>query len=327
MSFWNVIRDKGRWLSEAAQQVYDDVHEGFRDASRGASGVGGKATDTGGCGPPEEIKDGVERVGSGNAGTAQWAGDEVARVWEGGSSLLEGVVEGTVAVVNDVGEGLYHVGHGLTEAARGNFAAGAREIGSGAAQATIGGLVDGVLLAGARAASAVQVVAHLEERERTLTPDEVDQLRAIFADAIDYAAVRIKEGDAGVFSLNRRPFTTGNTVYMKMSPSDAAWKGTLVHEMVHVWQYQNGGADYQSKSLAAQYITRDAYQWQSALLEEKPWPSLNPEDQGALIEHLFLLGFFATGALLITAADGRTIDRTSYAKDVVAQLRAERGAP
>ncbi|HEY0712227.1 MAG TPA: DUF4157 domain-containing protein [Polyangia bacterium] len=323
MSLWSFVRGGVRRVADAIEEAVDDRGELLRNRGTRAHEVARRA---GGAieEVTTEVRDGVEPTAS---VMGHFARDQLARVWEGGTNLAEGVVEGTAAVVNDVGEGLYHVGHGIAEAVRGNVAAGLREIGTGAAQATVGSVVDGVLLAGARATTAVQVVAHVEQRERGLSPAEVEQLRPIFGDAVAYEEVRIKEGRAGLFSANDRPFTTGNTIYMKMDPSHPAWGEILVHEMVHVWQYQNGGADYQSKSLAAQFITRDAYQWRAAALAQKPWAQLNPEDQGALIEEFSRQQYFTTGRFVVFDDAGAAIDRTAYADDVMGQLRNRQGVP
>jgi hypothetical protein len=330
MSFWSAIQSGVRRFSAEVEEVFDDVGDLARQPM--ANTPKGNSDEVGGG----EVKDGVEPEAASAssfatfgpfATLASFASDQVARIWEGGSSLAEGVVEGTAAVLNDVGEGLYHVGHGVVETVRGNVGDGLKEMGSGAVQATVGGVVDGVCLAGARAASAVQVIAHVEQRERRLSPSEVGELRATFGDSIDYGEVRIKEGRAGVFSVNDRAFTSGNTIYMKMDPTEHAWKTTLMHEMVHVWQYQNGGADYQSKSLAAQFITRDAYQWRSAAFDEKPWADLNPEDQGALIEEFYRQGYFTTGTFTVFDDTGAAVDRTAYANWVVDELRRKKGAP
>ncbi|HEY0708874.1 MAG TPA: DUF4157 domain-containing protein [Polyangia bacterium] len=313
MGLWSVIRGGAQRLSSAVEETFEKTGE---EAKRADSPACER--------PKDEAQDGVDAA---VRDVGVFARDQIARLWEGSTSVAEGVVEGTAAVLNGVGEGVAHVGHGVAETLRGNLGAGLKEIGLGTAQATVGGVVDGVLLAGARAASAVQVVAHLEQRERGLNADELTILRATFGDAVDYSEVRIKEGRAGLFSANDRAFTSGNTIFMKMDPSHPGWQQTLVHEMVHVWQYQNGGADYQSKSLAAQFITRDAYQWQTAALEEKPWASLNPEDQGALIEEMYRQGFFDRGTFVAMDAGGAPVDRKQYAAVVMNELRNRRGAP
>jgi hypothetical protein len=83
-------------------------------------------------------------------------------------------------------------------------------------------------------------------------------LRKIFGDSVDYEAVRIKEGHAGLFSANDRAFTSGNTIYMKGFRDDPFTTDrmeqmpVLVSEMTHIWQYQNGGARYASRALLSQ---------------------------------------------------------------------------
>ena len=48
---------------------------------------------------------------------------------------------------------------------------------------------------------------------------------------------------------NTRAKTRGNTIYMKYGiVGSTAWNSVLVHETTHVWQNQNGGRDYMSKT-------------------------------------------------------------------------------
>jgi hypothetical protein len=132
--------------------------------------------------------------------------------------------------------------------------------------------------------SAVQTAVGLEPIGRSLRDDEVAALRQVFGDSIDYSQVTIKEGSAGIFAGDR-PITMGNTIYMK---DDRSFE-TLVHEMAHVWQFQNGGNDYMLEAGWAQFsnwaqgnATRVAYDWTRDI--DKGWAALNPEQQAHLIE-------------------------------------------
>ena len=133
--------------------------------------------------------------------------------------------------------------------------------------------------------SAVQTATGLEPIGRPLRQDEIEGLRKVFGDTIDYSKVTIKEGDAGIFAGDR-PIAMGNTIYMK---NDRSFE-TLVHEMTHVWQFQNGGNDYMLKAGWAQFSnwvqgndTSVAYDW-TRDIKEKGWAGLNPEQQAHLIE-------------------------------------------
>jgi hypothetical protein len=68
-------------------------------------------------------------------------------------------------------------------------------------------------------------------------------------------------------------------------PPDAIdYYATLVHEICHVWQLQNGGTDYLSKSLWWQYrLGGDAYNWRRSV-PATAWSDLESEQQAAFLE-------------------------------------------
>ena len=77
----------------------------------------------------------------------------------------------------------------------------------------------------------------------------------------------------------------GNTIYMK----DVKSFDVLVHELTHVWQFQNGGNDYMLKAGWAQFTnwlggndTRVAYDWTRDI--DRGWAALNAEQQAHLIQ-------------------------------------------
>jgi hypothetical protein len=179
-----------------------------------------------------------------------------------------------------------------------------------------------LLLAG-RAVSDLQMLAGVESAGRDLTPHELAALRQLFGESIDFSRVVVKDGDQGLASINDRPFVLGNVIYLK----ERGELASLAHEMVHVWQYQNGGPDYLAEALAAQ-LFGDGYDWQKALAEGKVWSQLNPEQQGQLIEDAFAAGFFpsteAQGERRFVH-DGR--DYTAFLSGALESIRAGRGAP
>ena len=66
---------------------------------------------------------------------------------------------------------------------------------------------------------------------------------------------------------------------------------TLIHEMGHVWQYQNGGLAYIPSSLIPQFTAwitggdrSGAYDWRAAHKAGLPWNKWNAEQQAAAIE-------------------------------------------
>jgi hypothetical protein len=163
-----------------------------------------------------------------------------------------------------------------------------------------GSLVGRPLIDGRDAISGIGTLLGNEGVSRGLTDREKTVLRAVFGDSIDLDAVRIKEGNGGFFSIpfntgqtdSDRAFTSGNTIYMKKNRGDEEFMQTLVHEMVHVWQYQHNGGAYQANSLDQQKIhgQHDAYDWRPAMVDGKAWGDLNPEQQAHLIEDAWASG-------------------------------------
>jgi hypothetical protein len=125
---------------------------------------------------------------------------------------------------------------------------------------------------------------------RELNARELTVLRGVFGDAVDYSAVKIKE----------RPFkketqqgaTSYNTIMHPIGRplSDA----TLVHEVVHVWQSQQGKLKYawNIKQQPSKYDAR----FRDAILVGKKWGKLSFEHQAWLIEEAFERGYFDSNA-------------------------------
>lgn len=83
---------------------------------------------------------------------------------------------------------------------------------------------------------------------RPLLDSERQLAEAVFGDSLSYDRIRL----VAVNALQFR--TIGNNIYIPndFSIADAYYAQTLIHELVHVWQYQRGGTSYISHSLVAQ---------------------------------------------------------------------------
>ena len=93
-------------------------------------------------------------------------------------------------------------------------------------------------------------------------------LRKVFYNSLALYNIRLIEGWSGAFGINDRAFTLANTIYMKRN-DPAVRPDILVHECVHVWQYQNIGSRYTMDALGAQAIYGDAaYDWEAELAFE-----------------------------------------------------------
>lgn len=163
----------------------------------------------------------------------------------------------------------------------------------GSALGPAGAVIGGILgtIGGAIGGAVVGNIA--TTRYRRLTPDERTYAREIFLDSIDYDIVEITRNSMAAEGAAR---TVGNSINlldhhfvgdtMDLSPGGLL---TLIHELGHVWQYQNGGLDYISSSLVHQAVaagrgTRNAaYNWRAADDARIPWESWNAEQQAQCI--------------------------------------------
>ena len=129
---------------------------------------------------------------------------------------------------------------------------------------------------------------------RLLTADERKDISDLFRDSVDVARVTVTRGSIAAFfsattignaiNLQRRDFV-GDTMVLNI----AGW-ATLIHEIGHVWQYQNGGMSYLPRALWANlkafllHGDRDkAYDWPAAVRAGTPWEKWNPEQQAECI--------------------------------------------
>lgn len=243
-----------------------------------------------------------------------------ARIFDAGRSVVTGLHDAARGVVRNVIEGVGTVAGGVVKIFTGDFSGGFEDLGMGLVKTFLQTPADAILLAGGKAVSAVQALLGIEPPGRKLRDDEIAALRSVYGDSIDYSAIRIKEGSAGLFSLNERPFTHGDTIYLK---GHAATPELLVHEVAHVWQHQNGGTDYMSEALWAQKFA-DAYDWRKGLDAGKSWRELDPEQQAELLEDGFASGYFANPAAGFVAGG---VDYTAQLEAAWRDVRAGRGAP
>jgi hypothetical protein len=139
---------------------------------------------------------------------------------------------------------------------------------------------------------------------RHINSAEIAYAREIFGDSLDYSKIAITRD--GLLSVGA-PKTIGNTVHMRSKwgseqfTKDGSGQYTLelteagrqllVHEMTHVWQFQNGGLAYIPDSLVSQLRAQlgtgsrnGAYDWRSVAKAGTPWQDWNPEQQAELVE-------------------------------------------
>lgn len=187
--------------------------------------------------------------------------------------------------------------------------------------------------------SSFQRVCGLEPAGRSLTVEEMAELEKVFVGTVDLSKIVIKEGKIGAMGASKRAFTLCNIIYIPGmdgagfgGPGTPGYVRLLVHEAVHVWQFQNGGTDYITGSLKEQTKgwwsgkgTREAYQYEYGVKAGKSWEQLNPEQQARLIEDSYRFGLFDDVSVRVVGNDGE--DHTEYAKAAITELQAGRGAP
>src|SRR5436190_21788050 len=90
----------------------------------------------------------------------------------------------------------------------------------------------------------IQSILGIQKKKRRLTEQERGVLSKVFRNSLNYNAISIVDGKAGILSVSGRAFTMGFTIYL---PANV--EATLVHECVHVWQFQFGGTKYIGNSV------------------------------------------------------------------------------
>ncbi|UGQ47411.1 Rhs element Vgr protein [Massilia endophytica] len=135
---------------------------------------------------------------------------------------------------------------------------------------------------------------------RPLTHGEVSLAKQLFGDAIDYARVRIHDrgyfwrfqsrhtavAPNGQIYFNHEDFLTD---FSQSGPKGIHW---FMHEMVHVWQWQQG---YRLRLRGA---CRIGLSYRYELAPGKELGDYNMEAQGDLLADYFMLRFFNAHSVL-----------------------------
>lgn len=171
---------------------------------------------------------------------------------------------------------------------------------------------------------------------RPLTADEIASFGGVFGDSLDLQRIRLTRDHPLSFYA---PKTLGNTIHLR---SDwglfAGWglelsergRSVMVHELVHAWQYQNGGLAYVPGSVIAQHAAwrragsrAGAYAWRGAAQAELPWRQWNPEQQAQSVQDWW------DARVRLERDDPRAGDRALVRQlaPMVGHVRAGEGAP
>jgi len=117
-------------------------------------------------------------------------------------------------------------------------------------------------------------------------PDEVAELKTVIGDAVTYDSVRIVEDS----SLSGDAFVTGHVINLPPddsdpSPGNSDFK-TLVHEFVHVGQYEAVGTRYIPEAIHAQNSDM-GYDYRLEDLENESFDFFNREQQASILGDLY----------------------------------------
>ena len=142
------------------------------------------------------------------------------------------------------------------------------------------------------------------EKKRKLTKEEIEILKPIFGDSLLYFLIRIVEEPGILRSIdgNPRAFTIGYNIYPPVSNMN-----TLVHECVHVWQFQYSGSHYIGQSLVHQAIWgQEIYNWRNRIGEDdNAWYFLDSiEAKANFIDDIFSGGTFNDNNGTIDSSEG-----------------------
>ena len=138
---------------------------------------------------------------------------------------------------------------------------------------------------------------------RSLSEGECALLRPVFANALDYAAVRIVRGKFMPFQLRHVAMSPNGSIYLPadlyhddFSKQPAHWQNLWLHECTHVWQHRLGYPVLRCGiclALQGGYIKRAAYRYEHLLPHCRDLSQFNMEQQACIVADF--IGLWHTG--------------------------------
>jgi len=164
----------------------------------------------------------------------------------------------------------------------------------------------------------------LKFNTRPLSGGEVGKAQSVFGGSINLGLVRVDEHAAIGPLFSHRAYTSFHTINNWGALPDA----TLIHELTHVWQYQQAGAIYMAQAVHAQMQFGGAaydfavHELRTARADGRGILGFNREKQAQIVEDYFRL----KNNLPVSHSDGTVADIPLYAhfvKDVSTHSQAE----
>lgn len=278
MGWWKDFSTAASGVVDTVATVVEDVVETAGDAVTDIVETAGNAAQDGLNAAGRRLLQ-IPGPGGFVRGALAWLGGIIAGV----TNLFGASIKGLCGIVAGVLAGLVRIVGGLLLLNLNLIVKGFIDIGAAIAGAVI--LIAGTLW------SLIQRTFFLQSNERSLTKEERTLLRNVFVDSLSLYNIRLIEGWSGLFGINNRAFTLGNTIYMKGNDARQV-PDILVHECVHVWQYQNVGSRYTMDALGAQArYGSDAHNWEDELERgNSDWNDFNKEAQAQLMQNIWTEG-------------------------------------
>lgn len=263
----NAVEVAVETIAEVASTIIEEIGNALADASYAVG----------------DLLGGIPLIGGFLKGVFHWFGSVASAVFHFASAAVKASLDGTANVI----AGLIRVVGG---AVGGLLAWDTTMVGKGFGDIAAG-VVGSVLAIGATSLASVQAGLGMQMGERGLNQTELDLLTRVYRNSVNLYLVRIVDGFAGLLSTNSRPFTIGNTIYMKDEPA-STYSTTLVHECCHVWQNQHIGTRYIGDALWGQAtLPGQGYSWSEEIDRGHfRWRDFNKEAQASFLEDIFRQG-------------------------------------